>query len=121
LLATYVTDRQGLEGYADHAPPVTDDDPRIEYAPWVRPGELTRVLPKLLERAILPPLDAEGAASAAAQIETKRQQLYDFYLAGVSAMTGDRETFARALRDVGPTLGDNAYFAWFVEQGANVQ
>jgi spermidine synthase len=30
LLATWVTDRQGLESYAGDAPPVTDDHPRIE-------------------------------------------------------------------------------------------
>jgi len=118
LLATYVTDRAGLEAYARGAPPVTDDDPRIEYAPWVRPGELTRVLPILLERAILPPLDREAAALSAPRIEAKRQELYDFYLAGVSAMTGDRETWGQALRDVGPALRDNVYFDWFVHQGA---
>ncbi|HYQ42845.1 MAG TPA: fused MFS/spermidine synthase, partial [Polyangiaceae bacterium] len=121
LLATYVTDRHGLEAYVDGAPPVTDDDPRIEYAPWVRPGELTRVLPKLLERATLPHLDAEGAASATPRIEAKRQELYDFYLAGVSAMTGDRETWAQALTDVGPALQSNVYFDWFVHQGGRSQ
>src|SRR5262249_36792342 len=51
LLATWVTDRAGLERYAGGAPPVTDDRPRIEYAPWVRPGEVVRVLPELLELA----------------------------------------------------------------------
>jgi spermidine synthase len=121
LLATFVTDRRGLEAYVNGAPPVTDDDPRIEYAPWVRPGELSRVLPTLLERAILPPLDGEGAASAAPRIEARRQELYDFYLAGVSAMTGDRETFAQAVRDVGPAMQNNVYFAWFVQQGAQAQ
>src|SRR6478736_3675528 len=119
LLATYVTDRGGLEAYAAGAPPVTDDDPRIEYAPWVRSGELTRVLPKLLERAILPPLH-QGGADWAARHEAKRQELYDFYLAGVSAMTGDRATWAEALHDVGPALRDNVYFDWFVHQGAHV-
>jgi hypothetical protein len=33
LLATYVMGRQGLEAFAGDARPVTDDDPRIEYAP----------------------------------------------------------------------------------------
>ena len=47
LLATYITDREGLEIYAGEAEAVTDDRPRIEYANWVRPRELNRVLPKL--------------------------------------------------------------------------
>ncbi|MDH5774650.1 MAG: spermidine synthase, partial [Nitrospirota bacterium] len=36
LLATWVTDRSGLETYAGDALPITDDQPRIEYADWVR-------------------------------------------------------------------------------------
>ncbi len=118
LLATYVSDRGGLEAYVDGAPPVTDDDPRIEYAPWVRPGELTRVLPKLLERAILPQLEGDDAALTATQIESQRQTLYDFYLAGVAATEGDRATLAQALGYVGPALHDNPYFEWFVSQPA---
>jgi spermidine synthase len=49
LLATWVTDRTGLERFAADAPAVTDDQPRIEYAPWVRSKEITRVLPALLD------------------------------------------------------------------------
>ena len=45
LMATWVTDRAGLESYAGDARPVTDDQPRIEYADWVRPDEIQRVLP----------------------------------------------------------------------------
>jgi hypothetical protein len=41
LLATWVTDRAGLERFAANAPAVTDDQPRIEYAPWVRSKEIT--------------------------------------------------------------------------------
>ena len=48
LLATYVTDRAGLERYVQDAPPVTDDRPLIEYADWVRPREITRVLPTVM-------------------------------------------------------------------------
>ena len=39
LLATYVTDRQGLENYARDVLPVTDDRPQLEYAPWIRKEE----------------------------------------------------------------------------------
>lgn len=38
VLATYLTDRAGLEAYAGDALPVTDDRPRIEYTSLVRPG-----------------------------------------------------------------------------------
>jgi predicted membrane-bound spermidine synthase len=48
LLATWVTDRAGLERYAGGASTVTDDRPRIEYATWVRLGEFSRVLPRVL-------------------------------------------------------------------------
>jgi hypothetical protein len=41
LLATWITDRAGLARYAGNAAAVTDDQPRIEYAPWVRPREIT--------------------------------------------------------------------------------
>ncbi|MDH5429102.1 MAG: spermidine synthase, partial [Nitrospirota bacterium] len=40
LLATWVTDRSGLETYAGDALPITDDQPRIEYADWVHSDEL---------------------------------------------------------------------------------
>jgi spermidine synthase len=56
LLATWVTGREGLERYAADAHPVTDNDPRIEYAPWVRPKEITRTLPNLLALSTDPPL-----------------------------------------------------------------
>jgi len=42
LLATYITDRAGLEHYAQDAPPTTDDRPRIEYAAGLRRGEFAR-------------------------------------------------------------------------------
>jgi spermidine synthase len=67
LLATWVTDRAGLERFAADTPPVTDDQPRIEYAPWVRDREITRVLPALLDLRSAPPLvnaDAGFIASA---------------------------------------------------------
>ncbi|MDH5343386.1 MAG: fused MFS/spermidine synthase, partial [Betaproteobacteria bacterium] len=56
LMATWMTDRAGLEVYAGNVLPVTDDQPRIEYADWVRPDELQRVLPKLIELRTDPPL-----------------------------------------------------------------
>jgi hypothetical protein len=64
LLATWVTDRAGLERYAGDARPVTDDRPRIEHAAWVRRGEIERVLPRLLELASDVPLPPRSAARA---------------------------------------------------------
>ncbi|MUF08388.1 spermidine synthase, partial [Pseudomonas sp. CCM 7893] len=62
LLATWVTDRQGLERFVADALPVTDDQPRIEYAPWVRNKEISRVLPALLDlRVPVPLLNADAA------------------------------------------------------------
>ncbi len=58
LLATWVTDRAGLERFAGDAPPVTDDRPLIEHAAWVRRGEIQRVLPRLLALATDVPLPA---------------------------------------------------------------
>ena len=62
LRATWATDRAGLERYAEDAPPVTDDQPRIEYATWVRPKEFGRVLPRLLALRTMPP--RSGACGA---------------------------------------------------------
>ncbi len=56
LMATWVTDRAGLEGFAGDALTVTDDQPRIEYASWVRAKEISRVLPALLDLRLPPPL-----------------------------------------------------------------
>lgn len=41
--AAWASDRDGLQSFAGQAPAVTDDRPRIEYAPWVRPREISRV------------------------------------------------------------------------------
>ncbi len=57
LLATWVTGREGLEAYAGNVLPVTDDNPRIEYASWPRPDEITRSLPNLLALQTEPPLE----------------------------------------------------------------
>jgi spermidine synthase len=58
LLATYITDRAGLETYVAGAPPVTDDRPRIEHAGWVRRGEFGRVLARTVSLRRAPPLHA---------------------------------------------------------------
>jgi len=101
LLATFVTDRSGLERYAAAAPSVTDDRPRIEYAAWVRDREILRTLPNLLALRDEPPASPE------------QRTLLRFYEAGLLAYAGDREGWAGAMRDVMAADGANPYYRWF--------
>lgn len=113
LLATWVTDRSGLERFAADAQPVTDDQPRIEYAPWVRAREITRVLPALLDQHIAPPLvNAEPAFIE--RMNTHQQRLMQFYRASLHAYDGDREAWARDMREVMRGDAGNPYYRWFV-------
>ncbi|MDN6874922.1 fused MFS/spermidine synthase [Pseudomonas citronellolis] len=113
LLATWVTDRAGLESFAGEAPPVTDDQPRIEYAPWVRAKEITRVLPALLALRHAPPL--EGAEpSFRAAVDDHWARLRRFYDLSLHAYRGDRQAWARDARQVVRDDGDNPYYRWFL-------
>jgi spermidine synthase len=115
LLATYVTDRRGLEAFVAAAPAVTDDDPRIEYSPWVRPGELTRVLPKLLALdGALPFSESARDAGTELAVLAERETLRAFYAGSLAAMRGDRDEWARAMQSVRPFAGSNPYYAWFL-------
>ena len=113
LLATWVTDRAGLERYADGAPAVTDDNPRIEYAAWVRPGEFAGVLPRVLALRTDPPFHGANDAFRAAVAE-ERERLRTFYEAALYAYRGERELWARALRRVLSEDGGNPYYRWIV-------
>jgi hypothetical protein len=117
LLATWVTDRAGLERYAAGAPPVTDDRPRIEYASWVRPGEITRVLPRLLALATEPALISADAAVLAA-VREERDRLWRFYRAGLDSYARDMERATRELRRVLAEDAGNPYYRWFLVGGA---
>jgi spermidine synthase len=112
LLATWVSDRQGLERYIDGAPAVTDDRPRIEYAPWVRRAEIVQTLPKLLAQYTPPPLQGADAAFKA-ELERDRLRLMRFYAAGLSAYKGDREQWASDIQQVLAVDGNNPYYKWF--------
>ena len=113
LLATWITDRAGLERYAGDALPVTDDQPRIEYAPWVRPREITRVLPALLALRSTPPLlGAEpGFASA---VSDQWRSLALFYSLSLHAYNGNRQAWAREARELARSDGGNPYYRWFL-------
>jgi spermidine synthase len=111
LLATWVTDRNGLVKFASHAPPVTDDRPRIEYATWVRRGEITRVLPELLSLWNAPPIrgaDDQFWNDLAAQ----RELLLNFYAAGIAAYNGDRDRWERLMANVNSHDHRNPYYRW---------
>jgi len=118
LLATWVTDRTGLEHYAGDALPVTDDQPRIEYAPWVRPREITRVLPALLALRSAPPL--QGAAPAfASAVNDQWRSLARFYSLSLHAYNGNRQAWAREARELARSDGGNPYYRWFLGAGAD--
>lgn len=111
LLALWVTDRVGLERYAGGAPAVTDDRPRIEYASWVGPKEVARVLPRLLALHGAPPL--RGADDALiSRIAADRERLMAFYRAGLHAYGGDRLSWKEEMRRVMGGAAD-PYYNWF--------
>ncbi|BAN48439.1 hypothetical protein PCA10_27070 [Metapseudomonas resinovorans NBRC 106553] len=113
LLATWVTDRAGLVRYAGDAPAVTDDRPRIEYAPWVRPKEITRVLPELLALRVPPPL-LNADAGLRGAVEDDWRELGRFYGLMLHAYNGNRQAWAREMREVTRSDGENPYYRWFI-------
>ena len=114
LLATYITDRSGLERYAGQAPPVTDDRPRIEYSSWIRAGEFERVLPGFLKLATPLPLVASDAEIAS--VERSYLRLLDFYELVYRAYGNDQKTWAPQVRAFRQNGEDNAYYDWFMNQ-----
>jgi len=113
MLATYVAGREELTRFAGDAPPVTDDRPRIEEAAWVRPNELSRVLPRVLDLARRPPLRNPASGEQEA-IDRERRILYAFYQAGLDAYAGDRPGWAESMKHVLQEDPSNPYYRWFV-------
>jgi len=111
LLALWVTDRTGLERYAAGAPPVTDDRPRIEYASWVRPKEVARVLPRLLAMHEVAPLRGADEIMRS-RVAADRERLMTFYRAGLHAYGGDRLSWEGEMRRVMGGSPD-PYYNWF--------
>jgi spermidine synthase len=114
LLATWITGRDGLENYAGDARPVTDNHPRIEYAPWVRPKEITHVLPQLLALRTEPPLIGADDVLLA-EINRQRNNLLDFYTAGLAAYNGDRAQWDQAIQRVLAADANNSYYRWITD------
>ncbi|BBU33133.1 hypothetical protein BTHE68_68670 (plasmid) [Burkholderia sp. THE68] len=109
--ATWVADRSALAYYAEDAPPVTDDDPRIEYAPWVRRGDFAATLAHMLALQSEPPLTHADPAFADT-LAAERRTLHAFYRAGLDAYRGDRDAWTR---DIGAVLRAdraNPYYRW---------
>ena len=115
LLATYVTDREGLEKYAGDVPPVTDDRPRIEYAGWVRKGEFPRVLMRIAELRSDPPL-LGAIPTLKNDVVLARQKLWTLYRAGYYAYTGEPDRWESMIKRLLPEMRDNPYFRWFVTE-----
>ncbi|MFM0267731.1 fused MFS/spermidine synthase [Paraburkholderia sediminicola] len=113
LLATWITDRAGLEYYAADAQPVTDDQPRIEYATWVRHDAFPTTLAHLLALHTAPPLQGADDAFRAA-MENSRSALQSFYSAGLDAYKGDRDAWAQDISNAVRTDPDNAYYRWLI-------
>ncbi len=105
LLATWVTDRAGLEYYAADALPLTDDRPRIEYAPRVRENEFPNVLARLLALSSPPPLYGADEASRAA-IQTEHTTPQTFYGAAPDAYRRDRDAWQE---DIDSVMRDDAH------------
>ncbi|MFC4863192.1 fused MFS/spermidine synthase [Pseudomonas sp. MAHUQ-62] len=116
LLATWVTDRDGLERYAGDALAVTDDRPRIEYASWVRSKEITRVLPELLALRTTPPLVNADAGFRGA-VDDQWRSLARFYALTLHAYNGNRQAWARETRELARSDGNNPYYRWFIGNG----
>jgi spermidine synthase len=112
LAATWIGGRPELERYAGAAPPVTDDQPRIEYATWVRPLEVTRVLPALLAMSTAPPVAASDEDRQT--IDVERRRLHQFYRAALAAYAGRPADARLGLTAVLSADPDNPYYRWFL-------
>lgn len=113
LLATYVMGREELETFVGTARPVTDNRPRIEYASWVRPHEIRRVLPRLLELAGALPLQ-NASQDLRYGIRAQQQELFDFYRATLAADSGNRDLWRRLMARAVSGDPDNPYYRWFL-------
>ena len=113
LLATFVTNRDGLDAYAGDAPAVTDDRPGIEHAGWLRPGEFARVLAHVLAQRRDPVLAGSDDALAA-QVTARRETLLAFYQAAVLWYAGDAAGVEPLLQRVVGAEPTNPYYRWFL-------
>lgn len=117
LLATYVTDHDGLRTYVGAAPPVTDDHPLIEYADWVRQDEFAQVLPHVMATHTTVPLEEiEENHHWRAEIAQEQYILWLFYQAGLAAYQGERNRWVRLMNRILEMDPDNPYYQWFISE-----
>ena len=115
LLATYVTDRTGLENYVQNAPPVTDDHPLIEYADWVHPKEILRVLPVVMQHVAPFPLPEDHPWQA--DIDRERYNLWRLYKAELSLYENEPNDWYAQIVQVLDADPDNPYYQWIFDTG----
>jgi spermidine synthase len=113
LLATYLMGKDGLKNFAGAAESVTDNRPRIEYAPWVRPDEIRRILPRLLELAGTIPMQ-NATQSFRDAILAEQEELFDFYRLTLAAASKDRKLWRELIHRVVSRDPDNPYYRWFL-------
>jgi len=116
VLATWVTDRNGLLTFVGDAPPVTDDRPRIEVAPWLRPGEMARVLPAVAALATDPPLLGADTAFEAA-VDRDRGELGLLFQSLQASLEGNEALMRDSLVRLRAADPDNPYYAWIAPAG----
>lgn len=113
LLATWVTDRDGLMRYASDTPPTTDDRPRVEYGAWVRPGHFIPTLLALNDLRIAPPL-VNADAIPEEETVVERDELLVAYEAGIYAYQRDRSRLQQRVQWLVAKAPDNPYYRWFI-------
>lgn len=111
LLSTYVTDRRQLLAVSENVPPVTDDNPTIEYSTWTRVNAFERTLPLLMGLASEPPVIGMPA-NAKELLGTEREGLFSFYQAGLAAYARDVEGWQNHAAKAKSIAPDNKYYNW---------
>ena len=78
----------------------------------MRPGEFQRVLPKLLDLRVDPPV-SRATPELIAALKVERERLHLFYAAGLYAQSGQSSLWSRDIRRVLREDGRNPYYTWF--------
>lgn len=112
LLATYITDRKGLESYVKNAQPVTDNRPLIEYGRWTHAEQITYTLPSLLELREKPQF--QGNEVQMSEVEASYLRLVKFYQIYLYATMGDTNSWKESVRRFVRGDNPNAYYDWFL-------
>jgi spermidine synthase len=122
LLSLFLLDDEGLRAFADESRPLTDDQPRLEYAlPSLGMRDYPRTLAFLLahRRSVVPSLDGlVDVEGIVAEINRHADVLDTFYRAAIAFSRGDPGTSSRLLADVHAADTGNVYFTSFIDPAA---